>query len=893
MSNIQIINCPNCSQKLRIPFDRGMLSIKCPACGKKFFWSKKVGIYLKTTTSTTSKIKFPKIFFKNAAVVSILIIVIGIAFYFSTSKEETANLDINQFVTKKSTTKKIPSSQSIKISYSDLLDKNEIVRTGQPLKSALSIPELRASVQPFVDKYSFLLQYAVEMINGPDLHPHYNVVDQYPVGSKQPAWVSIFRGGRILITTDNQNHARVFLIGGDPQSAYAGNYSIIRHCLAALLPRDGSNLHVEVFAYQNDYGLSVLDLNREPYVFEAVNFPPPTNTISLDLIGLEEFFKEYGQLEGAKLDKNDGLTLYASKGSKQTIAGYDISLADFAVAYRAVFHPGDNKAFISLDPNKDPTKVTVNFGGFLEDTRMGSVVLEADKRFKTITTGLDPDSFKDMRDYTREFVPTFLTSCERELLIKQFTTESKWIGTRFWFYPESIEVDTDFGYEYAKIIKPQFTADAERSKDDFSSIKEFEKKKQEALSPSIRKNIDHLNQYYWKYEMAYPVLHELTSVARLMGICSWLERANPCWLDLDALLAVDLPPFRTDRCKAQLLSTTFLLYEEPGRIDENYVKNNSKTVYLSPILEKTVKNYFLCPSNVAKYLCYKNNVDQQYVDTFESKAMNIFINNCNDKVGEIVREKEDLKALASYAADDLVEKYLIEPDRKKLEILAKDVENIKRKMKDADIYSYNSYVDKHNQIVEQYEKIRIRLNRKIDICSFFIVEIGGGINLESEHFNIKQTSKSFQLQNFQNIAPKTGLHWKLIEGGKWIRSRNMVGGTSLKNVLPKVNWASEAVVEAGGKEYEYLNTGTGKKYWVETEPGSDNWRDMSKFEGSSYRERMYKDSEKVLYVAEFKSGNIDSNIVGKIVTENKIVFSKSPSRNLIKPEEPPIWWKNE
>ena len=201
--------------------------------------------------------------------------------------------------------------------------------------------------------------------------------------------------------------------------------------------------------------------------------------------------------------------------------------SDLAVAYRAVFHAGDNEAFISLDPHSDPTKVTVNFGGYLENTRIGSVVLEADKRFKTITSGLDPNKFNDLRQYTRQYVPSFLTVAEQDLTDSSHLSYGKWIGTRFWFYPDSIGIESDLNYQYAMITNPIFMADAERSRDDFASPEEFQKKKNTTLSPSIRRNIDHLNQNYLQYAQAFNELKELTTVARLMGICSWLYKASP------------------------------------------------------------------------------------------------------------------------------------------------------------------------------------------------------------------------------------------------------------------------------------------------------------------------------------------------------------------------------
>jgi hypothetical protein len=129
--------------------------------------------------------------------------------------------------------------------------------------------------------------------------------------------------------------------------------------------------------------------------------------------------------------------------------------------------------------------VNVNFGGYLEDTRIGSVVLEADKRFKTITSGLDPTSFTDLRSEIREHVPAFATSAERDLALPGIS-QSGWQGTRFWYYPDSVEIEASLDYRQWVIAKAQFTADAERSKDDFGSTIEFDQSKKSRLRNAAR-----------------------------------------------------------------------------------------------------------------------------------------------------------------------------------------------------------------------------------------------------------------------------------------------------------------------------------------------------------------------------------------------------------------------
>lgn len=166
-----------------------------------------------------------------------------------------------------------PPVEWISVSYANLLESGAIVRTGESLASAVRDSGLRNAVQPFVDSYSQLLPAALEITNGPDKMPHHSVVDFFPVGSRQPAWVAILRGGRIHICTDDKDHVKVFLLGDDPRQAYGENYSVIRHCLAMLQRHaTGGALQVDVFAYHNEYPTSELKLNPEPYPFREASF---------------------------------------------------------------------------------------------------------------------------------------------------------------------------------------------------------------------------------------------------------------------------------------------------------------------------------------------------------------------------------------------------------------------------------------------------------------------------------------------------------------------------------------------------------------------------------------------------------------------------------------------
>ena len=90
---------------------------------------------------------------------------------------------------------------------------------------------------------------------------------------------------------------------------------------------------------------------------------------------------------------------------------------------------------------------------------------------------------------------------------------------------------------------------------------------------------------------------------------------------------------------------------------------------------------------------------------------------------------------------------------------------------------YNALVDRHNELVDEYEQRRTNLNPAIerynalDIQRLYIVEIGGGIDLEPSKFAVRQNALSPRLNEFEARISKVGPQWTdLGDAGKWIRS---------------------------------------------------------------------------------------------------------------------------
>lgn len=437
----------------------------------------------------------------------------------------------------------------IRIEYDDLIDRSLVTHSGKtvgallrtlPRKGGRFPPPVLADLQPHLEPFSFVLR---EIVPGGaptgGKGAYRNVVEEYPSGSRQPAWAALFREGRYQLAAGD-GRARLFIEGEDPSALFRRHHGVVRHPLARVLEEAGGDrIVLEVYAFRNDYAARTLFFNPDPYVTEILRADLAPKAREISLPELAEFFSRAPTLEAAEIDDNEDLFLYGNYGKAQTIAGRPISLSDFAVVYRAVFHHGYAPPFVSLDPSGDNRYAKVNFGGLLTDTRVGTVLMEADRLFKTMITGLDPGSCSPVADNVRGAVPDFRTMDERAL----FRDKAEDTKVRFWFYPDQIRTVTDGRIGVVETYR--FTAAEERLGGKVRS------------DPAGREMIDHLNGNFDRYVQAFPVYGELLSVGRMMAVAKWLHEAGARRrVDLDALLSVELPPHATPRRNRKLLAAT-------------------------------------------------------------------------------------------------------------------------------------------------------------------------------------------------------------------------------------------------------------------------------------------------------------------------------------------------
>ncbi|MCK4829874.1 hypothetical protein KA005_79860, partial [bacterium] len=567
----------------------------------------------------------------------------------------------------------------------------------------------------------------------------------------------------------NTHLIRLFLKGSNQANSYEKYHSIIRHAIQDVIWSKNTSINnVEVYVFNNDYAKTEISLNTIPIIFNKEELELSPKRKSIDLASIEAFLNQGVILEAVEVDANNDLYFYGRKARKQTLAGYPLSLSDVAVIYRSVFHYGHDAPYISLDNHEDNRYAKVNYGGHLENTRVGNVVLEADKLFKALSTGLDPNTHNLIKLKITKEVPDFLTEDEYCLLenIREGHTQ-----IRYWFYPDSIGTVTDGSI--GAVLTNQFLADVERM-----DIKV-------SVSNAVRKTINHLNQNYSQYEKAEKTFQELSTVGRIMTIVNWLKGMNmDDRIELDELLSVKIPAFTTPKRTKKMLAVTAIAYPGNSYLTSRNVRDYTKVYYISHLLDQ-----------------YPSSTSDKY---FLEVAGNFF---SQIDISELAPQRySEIQSTIDYYDR------LIKSNETKIESLENEID---RKKYTLDRYSskevdhYNDLINEYNSLLATQKSFINTYNSKVselnnmDITSRCITSIGGGINLRPSEFKrISRNRNAPKLREVKRIKSKVKTVGKIAKSGNWIRSNSTETGGSRINKLPTNFWTSFKSVN-GKIEYNF------------------------------------------------------------------------------------------
>ena len=738
METGKYIDCPNCNTTYRVPSIDKSLKITCRNCHEEFYMNFPK-VWEKYRQQETSKWNI-----KKFLIPGIIIAVLVAIFWF--------NQDLSNQASKirKSMVSLIKSSNWVTIEYGGLVNTSILTHNGETVGDIIKkIPmyneDLKGLVQQYLEPNSILCHDVLLSTIEPDTPTLVNILDHYPVGSEQPAWIDLFKEGHYQLYY-NSHLIRVFLKGSEPKSSFDKYHSVIRHPIRDVMNNRKTSIDkVEVYVFNNDYAKTEIRLNTIPEVFDAKELDLSPKRRSIDLDSIEEFLAQGVILEAVEVDANNNLYFYGRKAKVQTLAGYYLSLSDIAVIYRSIFHFGNNAPYISLDKHEDNRYAKVNFGGNLENTHAGSVVLEADKLFKALSTGIDPNTHKLIKSKITKEVPEFYTEDERNLFEDRNEGHTQ---IRYWFYPDSIGTVTDGSI--GAVLNHQFLADVERMDVKVNA------------SRATRNTIAHLNQNFTQYENAEDTFKELSTVGRIMALVNWLKGMDiDKRIELDDLLSVKIPSFTTPKKTKKIMAVTALAHTRGDYKSLHTIRNNSRVYYISHLLDNyssnTTDKYFL--NNVAGDYC--SQIDITEIAPTEYKELKESLENIDRTIDQ---KKRTLNHYSS-----------------------------------RDVNNYNELIAKQNILAN-------KLNN-MDIESRYMMSISGGINLRPNEFKrISRNRNSPKLREINSAKGKMKTVGKIAKSGNWIRSNPTGKSGSRINKLPINAWTSSKS-EIGKTKYKTSSNG--------------------------------------------------------------------------------------
>ena len=716
--------------------------------------------------------------------------------------------------------------------YEELIEKAQLTQSGRSVGEVLRTYDGsrsdRGELQQFLDRFAVMLDDVVAAERPADPSGFAPICDSFPAGSAQPAWAALVRSGSMHISSDGKGRVRLYLpvknTGGsvDAAATYKAQYSVLRHPLAWLADKNaGKPLSVEVFCFHNDYARRSLRLSLRTHLFTEANFPSGFAQ-SLNVAELRDFMQVAPKVIGARLSSGS-LILVSEKSSPETLAGAPLSIADLAIAYRACVHSGANEPFVSLDPHAEPTKVAVSLGGYLEDTRIGAVLLEADKRFKSLSTGLSPDGIADIAAAVQAKVPTFLTTDERHFAMTG--SQSGWRGTRFWFYPDSVVVESNLAGTVAAVVSPRFTADAERSEEDVRKLGAKMEAAKSLLATETRESIAEFNRDYDQLKGSFPELAELDTVGRLMGLCVWSKRSLARQqVDWDALLGVELPAYATPRDKFQLISSSHLVQTGDGATASSRIVRHAYTRQLSA-------RFADLAFTDEEFAGLRDGFSGAPWDVRRDRSGAWSGIDASKPVGQLLSTPELVQNFASIMSkragkDPRRAELKASLDEMKAEMASQDAalssqaERLKV-LKAAERYEeYNALVRRYNAAITVRREINGRFNQTVRSYNALpkfierIVHIGGGISVRPDAFTVRNVPSSPAVARIEDLTAKASPG----EGVTLAKAASASGSSrpAVSAVLPP-SVVGRAPSEAGKGYYSVSPAGVASEHLVSSD----------------------------------------------------------------------------
>lgn len=186
--------------------------------------------------------------------------------------------------------------------------------------------------------------------------------------------------------------------------------------------------------------------------------------------------------------------------------------SDFLTALGAVYN--QQPLAVSIDPGSDPTIQSVRYEGPTENTHLGWVMFEADRRMKTLSLGQDNETSQPVSANVAGYA-NMLT------LAEQFSTPAgQEIRRRFWFTTPRVTLE-----QSADGLGMVITEAGLEVKTEYLDAN-WQTATSQPPDPAGQAFAAHLSQRLDDYAVEYPIFHDLQAAARWTALAHWLKQAN-------------------------------------------------------------------------------------------------------------------------------------------------------------------------------------------------------------------------------------------------------------------------------------------------------------------------------------------------------------------------------
>lgn len=290
-------------------------------------------------------------------------------------------------------------------------------------------------------------------------------------------------------------------------------------------------LHIALYDSQGNL-ISVTDAQAQPVNDEAMSgFPASLGQTQahLPVPGLIHSLGELTFLEGAIFDEMTGQLVLVGRTDAEAPS---LNLDDLRVAFHCVYSEQDPG--VSIDPGPTYSTMLVRYLGPTKYTNFGLVMFDADRLLKTLSLGQDNVT----GELTTSSVPEYRTELELVIRLHEFgDLQGGW--HRFWYVVDQMRLQLSENHQSMTFDQASLQIKTEYLDEQLEPVTDH------PSDPAAQAFADHFTEHYAEFSTEWPVLQQLTELAKLVSLAKWTQDhdipVDPAWLNTQSVAYVDTP----------------------------------------------------------------------------------------------------------------------------------------------------------------------------------------------------------------------------------------------------------------------------------------------------------------------------------------------------------------